>query len=420
MKKYFFYNILFFSIIAFSTINSQWMKTSREGNGTTNAIVSYGQNVFVGTQSGGVYVSRDNGTTWAEANNGMPYSFVEIVSFVYTGGKLFAAIKYNGVYVSTDDGDSWQVSSNGLPGDQFEMQLAGDGDHIFLATDKGVFHSGDAGANWSAINSGLTDLDVRSIFINGQTLLCGTYNNGVFKSTLGSYNWVSSNSGIPSSTFVLNFEGNDSKTFAGTSGEGVYVSNDGGQNWTSSGSAASGYIIGDIEMNGSSLFCAIGSGEGGVLFSPDLGASWSMKNEGFSDYPYSTAIGSNTTTVFAALSGVGEIWKRALSDFVTGIDDESEYPTVYSLNQNYPNPFSKGSRGNPSTVISYQLPENGFVSLKVYDVLGNEIAALVNKEQSAGSYNVNFSTGTELAAGVYFYRFEAGNFVQTKKMLLLK
>ncbi|NOX18662.1 MAG: T9SS type A sorting domain-containing protein [Chlorobi bacterium] len=173
-------------------------------------------------------------------------------------------------------------------------------------------------------------------------------------------------------------------------------------------------------MNGNSLFCAIGSGDGGVLYSPDFGASWVIKNEGFSDYPYSAALGSNQTTVFAGLNGGGEIWKRSLNDFVTGIeDDENGFPVTYSLNQNYPNPFSKGSGGNPSTVISYQLPENAFVSLKVYDILGAEVTELVNKEQAAGKYHVNFSADSKLAAGVYFYRLQAGNFVQTRKLMLL-
>lgn len=94
-------------------------------------------------------------------------------------------------------------------------------------------------------------------------------------------------------------------------------------------------------------------------------------------------------------------------------------PTEYSLSQNYPNPF------NPSTVISWQLAASGFVSLKVYDVLGNEVAALVNEEKQPGSYKVFFDTqqktnNTQLTSGVYFYQLRAGDFIQTKKMIVLK
>ncbi|GIK60066.1 MAG: T9SS type A sorting domain-containing protein [Ignavibacteriota bacterium] len=94
----------------------------------------------------------------------------------------------------------------------------------------------------------------------------------------------------------------------------------------------------------------------------------------------------------------------------------------FLLEQNYPNPF------NPSTVIRYQLPVTGFVTLKVYDVLGNEVATLVNEEKPAGSYEVEFSVGQsatggsspDIASGIYFYKLQAGSFVETKKMLLLK
>ena len=89
-------------------------------------------------------------------------------------------------------------------------------------------------------------------------------------------------------------------------------------------------------------------------------------------------------------------------------------PSEFSLEQNYPNPF------NPSTTISYQLPVNSFVSLKVYDIIGNEIATLVNEEKLAGKYEVEFSTVVGYASGVYYYTLKAGKFIQSKKMILLK
>ncbi|MBN1637628.1 MAG: T9SS type A sorting domain-containing protein, partial [Ignavibacteriales bacterium] len=81
--------------------------------------------------------------------------------------------------------------------------------------------------------------------------------------------------------------------------------------------------------------------------------------------------------------------------------------------QNYPNPF------NPSTVISYQLPVSSLVQIKVYNVLGQEIATLVNEEKPAGTHNVKFNA-SNLSSGIYFYRIEAGKFVETKKMVILK
>ncbi|MFW9952195.1 MAG: T9SS type A sorting domain-containing protein [Candidatus Thorarchaeota archaeon] len=88
-------------------------------------------------------------------------------------------------------------------------------------------------------------------------------------------------------------------------------------------------------------------------------------------------------------------------------------PSSYLLSQNYPNPF------NPSTIINYQIPEINFVTLKVFNALGNEITTLVNEEKPVGEYEVNFN-GSELPSGVYFYRIQAGDFIETKKMILIK
>lgn len=102
----------------------------------------------------------------------------------------------------------------------------------------------------------------------------------------------------------------------------------------------------------------------------------------------------------------------------TDVNEEEVIPTEYSLSQNYPNPF------NPATTIKYSLPNAGLVQLKIYDVLGREIAELVNTEQNAGVYNVQWngenSAGAKVSSGVYFYRIEAGDFVQVNKMILLK
>lgn len=100
---------------------------------------------------------------------------------------------------------------------------------------------------------------------------------------------------------------------------------------------------------------------------------------------------------------------------ILSVNDEvnSEIPQAYNLCQNYPNPF------NPSTLISYQLPENVFVTLKVFDVLGREVETLVNERQNAGNHSVQFNA-SKLISGVYFYRLEAGIYLATKKLLLLK
>jgi hypothetical protein len=89
------------------------------------------------------------------------------------------------------------------------------------------------------------------------------------------------------------------------------------------------------------------------------------------------------------------------------------FPHTIELFQNYPNPF------NPTTVIEYQIPQSSFVSLKAFDALGNEVATLVNEEKSTGIYKVKFDA-THLSSGIYFYKLQSGNFIETKKMVLIK
>jgi hypothetical protein len=100
------------------------------------------------------------------------------------------------------------------------------------------------------------------------------------------------------------------------------------------------------------------------------------------------------------------------------VENYPEYPTEFSLFQNYPNPF------NPRTKISWQSPVASWQTLKVFDVLGNEIETLVNEEKPAGTYEVTFDSHSgevrNLPSGVYFYQLKSGSFVETKKMILLK
>ncbi|MFZ1321644.1 MAG: T9SS type A sorting domain-containing protein, partial [Ignavibacteria bacterium] len=101
-------------------------------------------------------------------------------------------------------------------------------------------------------------------------------------------------------------------------------------------------------------------------------------------------------------------------DIITGVNNNvTSIANDFSLNQNYPNPF------NPSTKIAYSIPTNGFVSLKIFNILGKEVQTLVSEVKTAGSYEVSFN-GASLSSGVYFYRLESGNFIDTKKMFLLK
>ncbi|HZW38653.1 MAG TPA: T9SS type A sorting domain-containing protein [Ignavibacteriaceae bacterium] len=107
----------------------------------------------------------------------------------------------------------------------------------------------------------------------------------------------------------------------------------------------------------------------------------------------------------------GEILKYTADPLL--FTEENILPNKFFISQNYPNPF------NPSTRIKYDVPKKGFISIKVYNILGKDIAQLVNEEKNAGAYVVEFD-GSRLSSGIYFYQIQAGEFIETKKMVLMK
>ena len=142
------------------------------------------------------------------------------------------------------------------------------------------------------------------------------------------------------------------------------------------------------------------------------GNNWSTLSNGIiGDYTIVNDISIGTDN-FAYIASTNGVYR---SDFATGITKDEEIPMPHSfiLEQNYPNPF------NPSTTIKFSVPQALYVSIRIYDVLGNEITTLVNEELQTGSYLVEFD-GSNLSSGVYFYTLRAGKFISTKKLVLMK
>lgn len=135
------------------------------------------------------------------------------------------------------------------------------------------------------------------------------------------------------------------------------------------------------------------------------------ENEGTFIYIAGRPYRFNTTSSFENYNYIIDNWMTSMP---TGIENESKIvPDQFALLQNYPNPF------NPTTSITYNLPQRSNVTLKVYDILGNEISTLVNEQKEAGLYNVQFDAG-KLSSGVYIYTIQANSFVESRKMILMK
>ncbi len=142
-----------------------------------------------------------------------------------------------------------------------------------------------------------------------------------------------------------------------------------------------------------------------VVFVPGAGTSTEQHS-----YSYSDQVSQSGTYTYKLVQIDFNGSRKELGQVDVNVN---AVPNDYALNQNYPNPF------NPTTVISYQLPKESHVTLKVYDIIGNEVQTLVKGDQPAGTYKVNFN-GSDLSSGVYFYRLQANNFVSVKKFTLMK
>ena len=150
----------------------------------------------------------------------------------------------------------------------------------------------------------------------------------------------------------------------------------------------------------------------GVFLSTDNDTSWTAVNTGLTNLSVTTLTVSDAY-LFAGIHYNG-VWRRPLSEMVTAVEDKgNNVLKKFSLSQNYPNPF------NPSTNISFSLPSKSFVSLVVYDVTGRKVATIISEDMSAGNYTRQWNA-QGLSSGIYFYRLQAGNFTETKKLVLLQ
>ena len=390
------------------SLNAQWVQSALGNAQYGYNLYSSDTEVFAATLNG-VYSTTDTGNPWFSI--GLPS---RLVFDVITSGQYILAATENtgpGVYRSSDHGANW-IETTGMA-DKSVRAFAKNSSYVFACTwGGGVFRSGDDGGTWQSV--GLTNVGFRSIYVVGEKIFVGA--DKIYFSTNNGDDWESRQLPYPAGdTWCFYYD--NGILYAGDMG--LYSSSDLGDTWQlkygvtfdTYGNAIDSKIFKDILSYQNSLVASVAFNS--ILISYDGGNSWDSFSDGLiTDWTFS-ALAIKDQYIWALRDFMGNAYLRPLSE-VTSVENENlTSPASYTLYQNYPNPF------NPSTVISYQLLVNGYVSLKVYDVLGKEVATLVNEEKTAGSYEVNFNS-KELSSGIYFYTINAGSFVQTKKMILLK
>lgn len=395
--------LLFSASTSTNPLLAQWVQTNGPSSGPVHAIAGFGTNLLAGTAFGGVFLSTNNGTSWSAINSGVTNSTVFALAVRATN--LFAGT-WGGVFLSTNNGASWTTANVGLT--NFHVKCFAQYDTlIFTGTWGGVFLSTDNGTSWTAANTGLTyeGYVVNALAVGGTNLFAGISSGNIFLSSNKGTNWTKT--GLDQGG-VNALATSGPNLFAGTAFSGVFLSTNDGTSWTEVNTGLTDARVQALATSGTSIFVGTYSG---VFLSTNIGTSWTAVNTGMKDTVMSLAvIGTN---LFAGTYG-GWVWRRPLSEMITSVETLSTaIHTLFSLGQNYPNPF------NPSTTISFHLPSESFVSLKVYDLLGREVSVLLLEELSPGRYAREWNA-RELPSGVYFYRLQAGDFMETKKLTLFR
>ena len=398
----------------FSNANSQWSQTSN-GMGNNKTVISFdslGSNFFAGTYEAGLYISTNNGANWSVTS----VNATQINALASNGSTIFAGAEdiggTGGVYVSSNNGTNWTKTAAG-----YRIFSIACKDGFTIAgtyASSGIILSSNNGANW--VTTSLTTGGVLAIKTMGTRIFAGVSNtgastsNGVYISTNNGANWTLSSL---SNRVVTSFTVSGSNIFAGTQEGGVYLSTDNGATWSQTTSIG-GNSVNALASIGSNIFAGVYVS--GFYHSSNNGLSWTQKNEGFTvgttqTYIYALTIKNNS--IFAGTLN-NSVWQRSLSTVTSNVKQvSSTVPAAFLLNQNYPNPF------NPTTKINFSIPKSSNTILKVYNTNGMEVETLVNQNLQAGTYSVDFGN-SYLSSGIYFYTLTAGDFRDTKRMMLVK
>ncbi len=376
-------------------VNSQFVSTGGPSGGAVYCMYISGSDLYAGTQNGGVFKTTNNGDSWTQITNGMGTTQVNCLNGI---GSTILAGTTSGVYRSVDGGANWSAINYGQA--IWVKALAVNGTDIYLGNDGGkIYKSINNGANWTLFAGNMTG-EITSILFHNGIMYAAASGNGVYASSNGGANWSFESVGYlikvlyPTGNTIRLGTGNGGKK--NTNSMGGWVQDIPWINYTWGYASVGNYIIAGMST--------------GMFWSSNNGTTWNDPVAGYIFGQYVFSMAQNLQYVFA---GTGSVYRRPTSQF-TGLNTlSSNVPKDFSLSQNYPNPF------NPATNIRFGLPQSASVVLRVYNQLGESVSELVNQKLAAGEYEYNFDASA-LSSGVYYYKLIAGDYSETRKMILIK
>ncbi|MFI5145093.1 MAG: YCF48-related protein [Ignavibacteria bacterium] len=382
-----FYSLYFTSPSTGYVVGNQYiLKTTNSGASwniqVNNSYYRFRSIIFI-DQYTGIVIGRDGlimkttnaGFNWVSKNSGNVNDLLEL--FMYDNNNGFISGGFETFLRTTDCGESWSGYTLSEPYHLYSVYFPSTNSGWCVGGGGRIFKSTNFGLNWALQNSP-TNLELHEVFFRDQLygMAIGLYGISL-KTSNGGLNWNIQNWGVTNHVYHMFFTNNDN-----------------------------GWVVGDTV----------------ILHTTDFGETWVEQQ---SDYPAVYVQPFFTNNMIGYIAGWGStILKTTTGGNPIGIKPiSSEIPSHFSLYQNYPNPF------NPVTKIKFSIPSpspskmerglGGKVKLILYNILGSEVATLVNEKLSPGTYDVEWDAGN-CPSGVYFYRIITENYNKTNKMILLK
>lgn len=380
--------VFFLTITVHPVAHGQWVQTKvfdrhTWGRAGIYSLAANGTNLFAATPDSGVFLSTDNGISWAAVNDlseaGGPKDTYALAIY---GMYLFAGCDTGTIFLSTNDGKSWIQSRKGSSGSGIIDAFAVSGTNIFAGDfGGGVYRSTDSGASWTVENNGLvdpygdTETYIPALAVNGTNLFAGTDAGGIFLSTDSGTTWAPSGLNNFEAVFALAVVGTN--IFAGTGGSAgysVYLSTDSGVSWNGVNSGITDSSpqldISSFYAFGTNIFVA--TEEAGVFLSTDTGTSWVSVNDGLPSpppfYHYVDVFSICGPYLYAGTTDTG-VWRRPLSEMIP-FSDVSQNSSANPENtlRVFPNPTAESitveAASGPVTIFDplgrcYTVPMRG-------------------------------------------------------------